>query len=102
MEAPDVKGTIAFISSFTDLYMLFAGLAIVFLTFIAIAQIGFKQQKPVKVFTRFFIQVFSLWLISSCLIVIVAANLMESLWNGILLLVDLIGNKIAETLKGAL
>lgn len=102
MKAPDVKGTIAFISSFADLYMLFAGMAIVFLTFIAIAQIGFKRKKPIKVFTQYFVQIFSLWLISSCLIVLVAAHLMQSLWDGLLLLVDLIGEKIAEALKGAL
>ncbi|MBH8608915.1 hypothetical protein [Thermoactinomyces sp. CICC 10521] len=102
MNAPDLKGTIAFISSFTDLYMLFAAIAIVILTFIAIWQIGFKGKKPIKVFTQYFVRVFSLWIISSCLIVIVAAHAVSSLWDGILLLVDLIGDKLAEAARGAM
>ncbi|MBH8605914.1 hypothetical protein [Thermoactinomyces sp. CICC 10522] len=102
MNAPDLKGTIAFISSFTDLFMLFAAFAIVMLTFIAIWQIGFKGKKPVKVFTQYFVRVLSLWLISSCLIVVVAAHLMSSLWDGILLVIDMVGDKLAEAAKGAL
>jgi hypothetical protein len=56
MEAPDLQKTIAFVSSFTDLYMLFAGMALIFLTFQAIYHIGFKKIKLAKVFGQYFIK----------------------------------------------
>jgi hypothetical protein len=100
MGAPDLKGTIAFISSFVDLFMLFAAVAIVILTFIAIWQIGFKGKKPVKVFTQYFVRILALWIISSCLIIMVAAQLMSSLWDSVLLVIDMVGGKLAEAAKG--
>jgi hypothetical protein len=101
MEAPDLQKTIAFVSSFTDLYMLFAGMALIFLTFQAIYYIGFKKIKLAKVFGQYFVKTLALWVVSSALIIIVAGQLMASLWDGTLLLIDLFGDKVAEALKGA-
>ncbi|MGA8943461.1 MAG: hypothetical protein WB502_12230 [Thermoactinomyces sp.] len=100
MPAPDMQQAIAFISGFMNLYMLFAGIAIVFLIFVAIADIGFRKGKPVKVFVQLFIRVLALWVIASCLLVVVAAQLMTSAWDGIVLIIDLLGDKIAEGIKG--
>ncbi|MGA8942403.1 MAG: hypothetical protein WB502_06740 [Thermoactinomyces sp.] len=100
MPAPDMQKTIAFISSFMDLYMLFAGIAIVFLIFVSITNIGFKKEKPVKVFVQLFVRVLALWVIASCLLVVVAAQLMTSAWDGIVLIIDLFGDKIAEVVTG--
>jgi hypothetical protein len=101
MEAPDLQGAIAFISNFINLYMLFAAIAIIYLTFVAIFEVGFKKTKLNKVFARYFIKIFALWAIASCLIVIVAGQMMTSLWDGILLLIDLVFGEIQEALKGA-
>ena len=102
MKPPDIKEAISFVTSFADLYMFVAGLAIAFLIFVAIVEIGFKQKKAVKVFTTLFVRVFSLWVISSCLIVIVAGNLMTSAWDGVLLVIDLLSDRVSDVLKGAL
>jgi hypothetical protein len=101
MEAPDLQKTIAFVSSFTDLFMLLAGIVMIILTCQAIFQIGFKKMKLAKVFGQYFAKTFALWLVASCLIVIVAGQIMTSLWDGILLLIDLLGDRIATALKGA-